>query len=131
MNSHYIVALSWPWVWIGMAVCYLFGKQLVAAIWQWEFDRTFPTILGIFLGWCGGAVIIRPWYTVWRIWHDRDPDAAAWMLTHETIPIGTIMVLMGGALHVRTATVARYGEWAWLITSAGGVLALFAGLYVK
>ena len=124
MSSQGIVALSYPWVWVGTLVAAIFGVQCIRYARAGRFDETFLLTFGIFITWLSDSTVLRTWYTIWRNYHNQSPELAAWMLTHWTIPVATLGVIIGGLIHIRTATRDRMGVWGWCLAAGIG-----AGLY--
>ena len=118
------------WAATGTVIAVLFGRACLRALGKGEIGERFFFSLGIFLSWFGGAVITRGWWLAWRGGLDSGVEVG-WMTDHWVVSFGAMLVVTGGVLHIRTATVHRWGErfwlgWVGLCAVATAVAAAFA-----
>lgn len=87
---------------------------------MWKNNRsslTFTMSLGVCLSWLG-KMNIRGWFLVY-IWQISHGQEVAWMLPHWFVALNILLMIVGGALHVRTFTYHYCGERFWQWVSIG------------
>ncbi len=108
----------WWWALIAACVWGLSGFKIVQLLADNEIGtERFWLILGINLGWFG-SMDNKIWFGL-----HRQLGYPEWMPQHFFVLIYSLAVIVGAALHIRTFTKHKYGEWPWMLCA----VATFAG----
>ena len=119
--SSLLVLTHSMWAMISFIVAFIAGSVCFCRIKKKRYDDTFWFALALMLTWTGSG-LYRVWVSMFKI-GTINGDSVLWMSNHWCPLFLSLLVIAGGALHIRSLTKEKHGEILWVSSLAATCIA--------